>query len=256
MRWENPGQRIISGMGELHLSSWGRSDGARFQGLGKVGRPQVAYRETITCVRGRAPRAEFSAQRNDKTQYARVVLELQPLAKGQEFAFRNEVPPTVIPAEYIPVIEASVRESLSGGVLAGYPLVDVGVTVVDGTFVEGQSFPGAFHSAAAIAFHKAVQEAKPILLEPIMKLEVIVPEENTGDAIGDINARRGEIEGMEPMPGGMQAVRGHAPLAQMFGYATDLRSVTQGRGSFTMEFDYYAPVPSEVSNRILGGPSW
>jgi len=251
---ENTGQRIISGMGELHLEILVDRLVREFKVWAKVGRPQVAYRETIT--RQVRAEGEFSAQRNDKIQYARVVLELQPLAKGQEFVFRNEVPPTVIPAEYIPVIEASVRESLSGGVLAGYPLVDVGVTVVDGTFVEGQSFPGAFHSAAAIAFHKAVQEAKPILLEPIMKLEVIVPEENTGDAIGDINARRGEIEGMEPMPGGMQAVRGHAPLAQMFGYATDLRSVTQGRGSFTMEFDYYAPVPSEVSNRILGGPSW
>jgi len=251
---ENTGQRIISGMGELHLEILVDRLVREFKVWAKVGRPQVAYRETIT--RQVRAEGEFSAQRNDKIQYARVVLELQPLAKGQEFVFRNEVPPTAIPAEYIPVIEASVRESLSGGVLAGYPLVDVGVTVVDGTFVEGQSFPGAFHSAAAIAFHKAVQEAKPILLEPIMKLEVIVPEENTGDAIGDINARRGEIEGMEPMPGGMQAVRGHAPLAQMFGYATDLRSVTQGRGSFTMEFDYYAPVPSEVSNRILGGPSW
>jgi len=251
---ENTGQRIISGMGELHLEILVDRLVREFKVWAKVGRPQVAYRETIT--RQVRAEGEFSAQRNDKIQYARVVLELQPLAKGQEFVFRNEVPPTAIPAEYIPVIEASVRESLSGGVLAGYPLVIVGVTVVDGTFVEGQSFPGAFHSAAAIAFHKAVQEAKPILLEPIMKLEVIVPEENTGDAIGDINARRGEIEGMEPMPGGMQAVRGHAPLAQMFGYATDLRSVTQGRGSFTMEFDYYAPVPSEVSNRILGGPSW
>jgi elongation factor G len=182
------------------------------------------------------------------------VLQMAPLAKGEGFRFSSVVGPEVIPAEFIPAIEASLRESMEAGVLAGYPMVDVGVVLLDGTYDESQSSEGAFHRAAAIAFHKAVQEAHPVLLEPIMRLEVVVPEDNTGDVITNVSARRGEIQGIELLPGGVQAIRGYVPLSEMFGYATDLRSVTQGRGAFTMEFDHYAPAPAAVANRILGGP--
>jgi elongation factor G len=249
---ENTGQTIISGMGELHLEVLVERLVREFKVQAKVGRPQVAYRETITR-RVRAE-GEFSLPRAGKGQYARVVLELAPLGKGEGFAFENRVPPEVIPAELIPVIETSVRESLDGGVLAGYPMIDIGVALVDGSYDEEQSSEGAFHRATAIAFHKGVREAGPILLEPVMRLEVVVPEEHVGDVLTDLNARRGEIEGMEPLPGGLQAIRGKVALAEMFGYATALRSATQGRGAFTMEFSHYDPVPQEVANRILGGP--
>jgi elongation factor G len=249
---ENTGQTIIWGMGELHLEILVERLLREFRVQAKVGRPQVAYRETITR-RVRAE-GEFMAPRAGKEIYARVVVELSPLPKGEEFRFQNEASPTAVPAAFVPVIEQSLRESMSGGHLAGYPMVDVGATLIDGTYDEDRAVEGAYHSAAAIAFNKAVQQAHPVLMEPIMKVEVVVPEENTGDAIGDMNTRRGDIEGMEPLPGGMQAIRGHVPLAEMFGYATALRSNTQGRGTFTMEFDYYQAVPREVSERILGGP--
>jgi elongation factor G len=249
---ENTGQTIISGMGELHLEVLVERLVREFRVQAKVGRPQVAYRETIT--RPVRAEGEFSLQRAGKGQFARVVLELTPLGKGEEFTFQNRTAPEAIPAEYVPVIEAAVRESLEGGVLAGYPMVDLGVALVGGTYDDDLSSEGAFHRAAAIAFHKGGREAHPVLLEPIMRLEVVVPEENTGDVIADVGARRGEIEGMELLPGGTQAIRGRVALAEMFGYATSLRSATQGRGAFTMEFDHYAPVPSEVAERILGGP--
>jgi len=249
---ENTGQTIISGMGELHLEVLVERMVREFHVGAKVGRPQVAYRETIT--REVEAEGEFSFQRAGKGQYARVVLCLQPLPKGAGFTFENRVPSEVLPAPYVAAVEASVRESLSGGVLAGYPIVDVAVALVDATFVETMASEPAFHRAAAIAFNRAVHEANPILLEPIMRVEVVVPEESTGDIIGDLSGRRGEIQGMRPLPGGMQAVGGHAPLSEMFGYATELRSLTQGRGAFTMEFDHYAPVPQEVSSRILGEP--
>jgi len=248
---ENTGQTLISGMGELHLEILVERLIREFNVAAKVGRPQVAYRETVT-ERVRAD-AEFTVPRAGKPQFAAVTLELAPLPKGEGVKFENRVGPEVIPALFIPVIEASVREATLGGILAGYPMVDLRILLVGGQYDESTSSEGAFHSAAAIAFHKAVRGAKPILLEPVMRVEVVVPEENTGDVIGDLSARRGTIEGMEPLQGGLQAIRGHAPLAEMFGYATDLRSFTQGRGSFSMEFDHYAPVTAEVSERILGG---
>ena len=249
---ENTGQTIISGMGELHLEVLVERMVREFKVWAKVGRPQVAYRETVT--REVEAEGEFTFQRQGKGQYARVVLRLQPLPKGGGFQFENRVPKEVLPAPYAAAVEASVRESLSGGVLAGYPIVDIAVALTDATFDEAMASEPAFHRATAMAFTKALHEARPILLEPIMRVEVVAPEENTGDVIGDLSARRGEIQGMAPLPGGMQAIRGHAPLSEMFGYATDLRSATQGRGAFTMEFDYYAPVPPEVSTRILGEP--
>jgi elongation factor G len=249
---ENTGQRIISGMGELHLEILVDRLVREFKVWAKVGKPQVAYRETVTQTAH--AEGEFSLQRLGKGQFARVELRLEPLAKGQGFAFRNEVGPEVIPAPMVAEVESAVRESMDGGILAGYPMVDVGVALVGGTYDENLSSEAAFYRAAAVAFRKGVEQARPVLLEPVMRVEVVVPEENTGDVIGDISGRRGEMEGVEPSPGGLQMIRGHVPLAAMFGYATDLRSNTQGRGAFTMEFDYYAPVPKEVANRILGGP--
>ena len=247
---ENTGQTIISGMGELHLEILVERLNREFKVWTKVGRPQVAYRETITikvlC------KGEFAAQRGGKEQYAQVVLEIEPSQKGRGTTFHNAAPVDLIPREFVAAIEAGAGESMSGGVLAGYPVVDVAVTLVGGAFDETQSSEGAFHTATAMALNKGLRDAHPVLMEPIMKLEVIVPEENTGDVIGDLSARRGEIEGMELLSGGAQAIRGHVPLAAMFGYATDLRSSTQGRGSFNMEFYNYAPVPPEVSERILG----
>lgn len=248
---ENTGQTIISGMGELHLEILVERLTREFKVWAKVGRPQVAYRETIT-ERVQAE-GEFAVPRAGKPQFAAVTLELYPLPKGAGIQFENRAGPEAIPAIFVPVIEASVKEATSGGSLAGYPMVDIKITLVSGRFDESTSSEGAFHSAAAIAFHKAIREARPILLEPIMHVEVVVPEENTGDVIGDFTARRGNIEGMEPLPGGVQAIRGHVPLAEMFGYATSLRSITQGRGSFSMEFDYYAPVTAAIAERILGG---
>ncbi len=251
---ENTGQTIISGMGELHLDILTERLVREFNVLAKVSRPQVAYRETITQrvhVEG-----EYSGQRAGKNQYGRVVLDLEPLPKGEGFKFRNDVPPTVIPATYVPAIESAVRDSLTSGVLAGYPLVDLAVALVGGAYDVDLSSEEAYQRAAAMAFRKGNEEAHPVLLEPIMRVEVVVPEDRIGDVIGDLNARRGEIEGIEVRPGGMQAIRGHVPLAEMFGYATSLRSVTQGRGAFSMEFDYYAPVPSDVARRILGEASY
>ncbi|MEA3406837.1 MAG: elongation factor G [Chloroflexota bacterium] len=249
---ESTGQTIISGMGELHLEILVERLIREFNVQAKVGRPHVAYRETITrAARGEG---EFSIQQGGRSQYARVVLEIEPLSKGEGTTFENQVPPEVMPSAFVEIVERATEEALAGGALAGYPLLDMKVALVDGVFDEDRASEAAFHSATARAFRDALQDARPVLMEPVMDVEVIVPQESTGDVIGDLNARRGEVEGMKPMAGGMQAIRGHVALSEMFGYATDLRSMTQGRGSFTMEFDYYAPVPEAVSRRILGGP--
>jgi elongation factor G len=247
---ENTGQTLIWGMGELHLEILVERMIREFKVAARVGRPQVAYRETIS--QRAIAEGEFSAQHGNKSLYARVVLELAPLGKGQGFSFESRVPANSLPRNLVPAIETAVRESLSGGVLAGYPVLDIGVALTEVTYDETQSTEGAFGSAASMALTRGLQQAKPLLLEPVMAIEVLAPEDGTGDVIGDLNARRGVIEGMEPRPGGMQAIQAHVPLAGMFGYATALRSATQGRGAFSMEFDYYAPAPEEVSNRILG----
>jgi elongation factor G len=249
---ENTGQRIISGMGELHLDVLIERLRREFHVGVSVGKPQVAYREAIT--RAVTAEEDYSAQRGGKVQSARVVLELRPLPRGQEFAYENRVAKEVVPTEMAAAVETAVRDALMGGALAGYPLVGVGVRFTDGTYVLNESNEAAFYRAAAVAFQKGLLEAGPVILEPIMRVEVTAPEENTGEVIGDLTARRGEIHGMTPLPGGVQTIRGQVPLARMFGYATDLRSATQGRGAFTMEFHHYAPVPEEVAMRILGGP--
>ncbi|MFH1085681.1 MAG: elongation factor G [Chloroflexota bacterium] len=249
---ENTGQTIVSGMGELHLEIVVDRIKREFNVWTKVGRPQVAYRETIR--RQASAEGEFSVQRGGRTLAARVTLEVAPLKRGGQFAYESALAAPALPREFGAAIEAAVRDSLAGGVLAGYPLVDVRARLVSVSYLEEEASEAAFYSAASTAFVRAVQEAGPALLEPVMKVEATVPEEYTGDVIGDLNGRRGTIEGIELRPNGVQAIHGHVPLATMFGYATDLRSATQGRGAFTMEFDYYDPMPAEVAARILGEP--
>jgi elongation factor G len=248
---ENTGQTIISGMGELHLEVLVNRMLREFHVGASVGKPQVAYRETISSV----SRAEgkFIRETGGRNQYGHVWLEISPLEKGTGFIFDKNVQKGKIPEEYIPAIEMGVRESLESGALAGYPMVDVQVTVVGGSYDEEASSDVAFKVAASMAMREVLQQADPVILEPVMDLEVVVPEQFTGDVISDLGARHAQIEGMTLRAGGYQAVRAMVSLARMFGYATDLRSLTQGRGTFTMEFNHYAPVSDQVMERLTGG---
>ena len=244
------GQTLISGMGELHLEVLVDRMMREFKVWANVGRPQVAYRETITRpvqVEGR-----FVRQTGGKGQYGHVVLELEPNEKGKGFEFENAIKQGAIPKEYIRPVEDGVREAMESGVLAGYPVVDVKVRLIDGSYHEVDSSEMAFKIAGSMALKEGVQKGSPILLEPIMKVEVVAPEKYTGDIIGNLNARRAQILGMNPRTGGISAVDALAPLGGMFGYATDLRSMTQGRGTFTMEFDHYAEVPQTIAQDIVG----
>jgi elongation factor G len=248
---ENTGQLLISGMGELHLEVLVDRMLREFRVGANVGKPQVAYRETI-----RQParsEGEFVRQVGGRNQYGRVVLELKPLAAGSGFKFVNKTTEAVLPQEYVAAVEAGLRESLDSGVLAGYTLVDLQVTLVSADFEEEESTDMAFRVAASMALRNGVERADPVLLEPIMNVESVAPDESSGALIGDLSARGGQIEGLQPRGVGMQAVRAMVPLAEMFGYATDLRSMTQGRGTFTMEFDHYDEVAPEVLERILMG---
>jgi len=248
---ENTGQTIISGMGELHLEVLVDRMLREFKVGAHVGKPQVAYRETITKpvrVEGR-----FIKQTGGKGQYGHVWLELEPLPVREHFQFEDKTKGGVIPKEFIPAVEEGVREAMESGVLAGYPLVGIKVSLVDGSYHEVDSSEMAFKVAASIALKNGVQRADPVLLEPVMRVEVVVPDEFIGDVIGDLSARRAQIEGMERHSPGFQAVRAMVPLAEMFGYATDLRSMTQGRGTFTMEFDHYEEVPPELMEAITLG---
>ena len=248
---ENTGQTLISGMGELHLEVLVDRMLREFKVKALVGQPQVAYRETIT----RPARAEgqFIRQTGGHGQYGHVILEVEPLDQSRGFAFESRITEAVIPKEFIPAIEQGVREAMESGLLVGYPMVGVKATLVGGSYHEEDSSELSFKVAGSMAFRNAVQEAGPTLLEPVMKIEVIVPEEFIGDVIADLSARKARIEGMEPRSGGVQVVRASAPLFGMFGYATALRSLTQGRGTFTMEFDHYSEVAPEVKERILMG---
>lgn len=248
---ENTGQTIISGMGELHLEVLVDRMLREFHVGALVGKPQVAYRETITSV----ARAEgkFIRETGGRSQYGHVWLEVSPLEKGTGSIFSNNVYRGKIPEEYIPAIEMGVRESLEGGALAGYPMVDIQITVVDGSYDEEASSDVAFKVAASMAMREALRQADPMILEPMMSLEAVVPEQFTGDVVSDLGARHAQIEGMTLRAGDYQAMRAMVSLAKMFGYATDLRSLTQGRGTFTMEFDHYAPVSDKVMERLTGG---
>ncbi len=247
---ETTGQLQIAGMGELHLEVLIDRMMREFRVAANVGAPQVAYRETIT----QPVRAEgrFVRQTGGRGQYGHVWLELEPLPKGTGFRFVNAIKMGTVPQEYIPAVEQGIREALDSGVLAGFPLVDLQATLVDGSYHEVDSSEMAFKVAGSMALRSGAGKAAPVLLEPVMNVEVLIPEEYTGDVIGGLSARRAQISGMEPRPGGTQVIEALVPLGEMFGYATDLRSTTQGRGTFTMEFDHYDHVPNEVTERVLG----
>ncbi len=245
---QETGQTIIEGMGELHLEIIVDRMLREFKVECNVGKPQVAYRETIR----KTVKAEgkFVRQSGGRGQYGHCWLELQPLEPGQGFVFENKVVGGAIPKEYIVPVENGVKEAMENGVVAGYPMVDIKVTVYDGSYHDVDSSEMAFKIAGSMGFKAGAAKADPVLLEPYMKVEVIVPEEYMGDVIGDINSRRGRIEGMESR-NGAQAIRAFVPLSEMFGYATDLRSRTQGRGNYSMEFDHYEEVPKNIAEAIV-----
>lgn len=242
------GQTIISGMGELHLEIIVDRLTREFKVDANVGKPQVAYKETIN--KKVESEGKFIRQSGGRGQYGHVWLEIEPLGKGAGYEFVNKIKGGVIPAEYIPAINKGVAEALTTGVLAGYPVVDVKVSVFDGSFHDVDSSEMAFKIAASMAFKDGAKKANPALLEPIMKVEVLVPEEFMGDVIGDLNSRRGKILNLEARAG-IQVINAEVPLAQMFGYSTDLRSKTQGRANYTMEFLKYEQVPKVISEEII-----
>jgi len=244
---QETGQTIISGMGELHLEIIVDRMLREFKVDCNVGKPQVAYRETIR----KAVKAEgkFVRQSGGRGQYGHCWLEIQPLEPGQGFVFENKVVGGAIPKEYISPIEAGIKEAMENGVSAGYPMVDIKVTVVDGSYHDVDSSEMAFKIAGSMGFKTGAVKAGPVILEPYMKVEVIVPEDYMGDVIGDLNSRRGRIEGMEARSGA-QSIKSFVPLSEMFGYATDLRSRTQGRGNYSMEFDHYEEVPKNIAEVI------
>jgi elongation factor G len=247
---EETGQTIISGMGELHLEILIDRMLREFRVQARVGKPQVAYRETITRLVNKAE-YRYVKQTGGHGQYGHVILAIEPGESGSGIVYENRIVGGVIPKEYLPAIEKGVHESAEAGVLAGYPVVDLQVRLIDGSYHEVDSSDMAFKMAASMAFKEGIHNAGPLLQEPIMKVEVVSPEEFLGEIMGQLNARRGNIMGTEIRPGNTQMVTAMVPLAEMFGYATDLRSATQGRGVFTMEFDHYAQVSENVAKTIL-----
>ncbi|MDL1966920.1 MAG: elongation factor G, partial [Candidatus Desulfofervidus auxilii] len=241
------GETLIGGMGELHLEIIVHRLQREFNVQANIGRPQVAYRETITKLVKAEGR--FIKQTGGRGQYGHVWLEVEPLPRGKGFEFIDAITGGVIPKEYIPAVEQGVRETIERGVLAGYPLTDLKVKLIDGSYHEVDSSDMAFAIAASMALKEAVKKANPVLLEPIMLLEVIVPQAYVGDVMGDITARRGKIVGIE-IRRNAQAIKAHVPLAEMFGYATTLRSVTQGRASYMMQFSHYEPVPAKIAETL------
>jgi elongation factor G len=246
---QETGQTVISGMGELHLEVLVDRMLREFKVDANVGKPQVAYRETI---RNAVHKIEerYIRQTGGRGQYGHVVIDLEPTGPGGGFEFVDKITGGVIPKEYIPAVDAGIQEAMNSGVLAGFPIVDVRVTLTYGSYHDVDSSEMAFKIAGSMAFKKAVRAAHPVLLEPIMGVEVVAPEDNLGDVIGDLSSRRGRIEGMEQR-GTSHVVRAQVPLSDMFGYATDLRSRTQGRATYTMQFDSYQEVPESVSREIV-----
>ncbi|WKV07954.1 elongation factor G [Thermoanaerobacterium sp. CMT5567-10] len=245
---QETGQTIIAGMGELHLEIIVDRMKREFNVECNVGKPQVAYKETITKpvrIEGK-----FIRQSGGRGQYGHVWLEMEPLERGQGYQFENKIVGGVIPKEYIPAVDAGVQEAMENGILGGYEVVDVKVSLVDGSYHEVDSSDMAFKIAGSMAFKEGMKKGGAVLLEPIMEVEVVVPEEYMGDVMGDINSRRGRIEGMMDRAGA-KVIRGMVPLAEMFGYATDLRSKTQGRGTYTMQFSHYEEVPKNIADQIL-----
>lgn len=247
---DNTGQTIISGMGELHLDVLVDRMLREFRVQANVGKPRVSYRETMTREVNKI-NYKYVRQTGGHGQYGHVVFNMTPLERGSGVIFENKIVGGAIPQEYIPAVEKGVKEAAESGVLAGFPVVDVKVTLSDGSFHEVDSNEMAFKVAASLAFKEGFQKGAPVLLEPIMKVEVIVPEEFLGDVLGQLSARRAEIQGMDIRPGNAQAVRALVPLAEMSGYATEIRSISQGRGVFSMEFNHHAPVPASIAEKVL-----
>ncbi|NLO27204.1 MAG: elongation factor G [Actinobacteria bacterium] len=246
---EETGQTIIAGMGELHLEVIVDRLLREFKVDANVGRPQVAYREGITKVVAKVE-GRFVRQTGGRGQYGRVVINMEPNEYGAGFTFENKIVGGVVPKEYIPAVQAGMIEAMETGVLAGFPMEDVKVELIDGSYHEVDSSEIAFKIAGSMAFREAAKEARPVLLEPIEEVEVVVPEEYMGDVLGDLNSRRGHIEGVE-LRAGAQVIHAAVPLGQMFGYATDLRSMTQGRAVYTMRFSRYEEVPSAIAEEII-----
>ena len=246
---EETGQTIIAGMGELHLEIIVDRLLREFKVDANVGRPQVAYREGIKRA---VPKVEgrFIRQTGGRGQYGHVVIKMEPNEYGAGFTFENKIVGGAVPKEYIPAVEAGMRDAVETGVLAGFPMEDIRVQLIDGSFHEVDSSEMAFKIAASMAFREAARKAHPVLLEPVEDVEVVVPEEHMGDVMGDLSSRRGHIVGMEPRAGA-QVIRATVPLAQMFGYATDLRSMTQGRATYSMQFSHYSEVPSAIAEEII-----
>ena len=246
---DQTGQTVISGMGELHLDIIVDRLKREFRVQCNVGAPQVAYRETISKpvkIEGR-----FVRQSGGRGQYGHVWLEIEPNAPGEGFVFEDRIVGGAVPREYIPAVEKGVVEAMESGVLAGYPVVDLKVALIDGSYHDVDSSEMAFKIAGSMALKDGCQRAGPVLLEPMMSVEAVVPDEYVGDAVGDFSSRRGSIEGMEPRSGNVQAVRSLVPLSEMFGYATTLRSLTSGRGTFSMEFSRYSQVSPSIAEKIL-----
>ncbi|HBB36592.1 MAG: translation elongation factor 2 (EF-2/EF-G), elongation factor EF-G [Candidatus Moranbacteria bacterium GW2011_GWC1_45_18] len=251
---EETGQTIISGMGELHLDIIVDRMKREFKVEGNVGRPQVAYRETIK--KSAEAEGKYIRQSGGRGQYGHCWLKVEPNEKGKGFEFLDEIKGGIIPQEYIPAIQKGVKEALDRGVIAGYPLVDIKVTVYDGSYHDVDSSEAAFKIAGSMALQEGVRRADPIILEPIMKVEVVTPEQFMGDVVGDINAKRGQIQEIEDRGEGnarVKVIKSIAPLASMFGYATQLRSMSQGRANYNMEFDYYEEVPKNIAEEIKSG---
>jgi elongation factor G len=241
---------VISGMGELHLDILVDRMLREFKVGANVGRPRVAYRETITRPVEKAE-MRYVKQSGGHGQYGHVVLELEPSAPGTGISFENKIVGGSIPKEFINPIEKGVREASEAGIVGGYPVTDIAVTLYDGSYHEVDSSEMAFKMAGSMAFKEGMRLGRAVLMEPIMKVEVIASEEYLGDIVGQLSARRGEILGMEMRPGNAQAIRAMVPLSEMFGYATEVRSATQGRGAFTMEFDHYAQVSPSLAEELI-----
>ena len=245
---EETGQTVISGMGELHLEIIVDRLKREFKVEANIGNPQVAYRETFR--KSVKTEGKYIKQSGGKGNYGHCWLEMTPLEAGSGFEFENKIVGGAIPKEYIPAIEKGVAEAMENGIVAGYPVVDFKVTVFDGSFHEVDSNEMAFKIAASMAFKDGMKQASPVLLEPIMKVEVVTPDEYMGDVMGDLNSRRGRIEGMN-VQGNAQVINAMVPLKQMFGYSTELRSITQGRATYTMQFDHYEEVPANIAEEII-----
>jgi elongation factor G len=251
---EESGQTIISGMGELHLEILVDRMKREFGVEATVGKPQVAYRETI---RGKAEDVDgkFVKQSGGRGQYGHAVITLEPNEQGKGYEFLDEIKGGVIPREYIPAVDKGIQETLKAGVLAGFPVVDVKVHLTFGSYHDVDSNENAFRMAGSMAFKEAMRKANPVILEPMMAVEVETPEDYMGNVMGDLSSRRGIVQGMEDMIGGGKIVRAEVPLSEMFGYSTSLRSATQGRATYTMEFKHYSEAPRNVAEAIINAKS-